>query len=932
MNKNNKKQSIGIVLLYTALFVLMCLLVFGIHWKKGLSFIFSTDGWNQHFRALQFYSDWLQQIVRGVIKDFHFSIPLWSDVMGYGADVISTLHYYVIGDPLCLLSVFIPDRFMVYFYDALIIFRFFLAGVSFLLFALYQRSTTKRVSENGVYFVKEINEKISPTEICGLLSASFIYIFSGYTLVMGLHHPYFINPFIYFPLILIGVEKILKKDSPVLFILMVFISAISNFYFFYMIGFNVIIYVCIRLFFIYGIKNMRKIIKNILEIGSYTIIGTLMSCFILVPVIRLFTHTARASAKADIGLLYENKFYKKLFYKLFYIPKGSAYHTYLGFSFVVLLALLLLFLQHKKNTQIKVGLLLLTILLCLPIGGKILNGFSYPSNRWMFSLIMLIAYVVFLQWKRIFSCDWKTRGAVSCILLFTVVLLWNKKMKVRINVEALHCAAIFLFFGVLLFFIAGWCKKNKKIEITLSICLMVLVLSSISMNAFYRFQREAGNNKKEIEGEFTTVKKAKIEREAPVEKALKNLVKDDKEFYRYTAPSDQIQRNSTLQSGLFSTHFFWSLAEKETKDFFQHLTVVNRQEYNYKNLDERTKLNTLAGVKYFVKQKDQPTMIPYGYIFKGETKAETENGLQEYQVYENPLALPCGYTYDQVVSKKEYDQLNELEREDVFMEAAFLESNTEGIKEIKPEHRVKKIPWSVISVSKGKWDGKNFVAKEKNAEMVLRLEETCKNSETGIFFRGLDYTGKKDEVKIKLSSHADGKILSKKKRSIVTKKHIRYMGMRDFYSNLGYSSESPKEIKIQFKNKGKYSFEALEIYVQSMKGYEKQVSHLKEDSLEAVKFSNNKITGNLSLDKKKILCLPIAYSDGWSAKIDGKKAEVLKVNHMFLGLAVEPGNHQIEFNYWTPGLTMGIILSSAGVILFFVLLAINKRKNSQNVL
>ena len=56
------------------------------------------------------------------------------------------------------------------------------------------------------------------------------------------------------------------------------------------------------------------------------------------------------------------------------------------------------------------------------------------------------------------------------------------------------------------------------------------------------------------------------------------------------------------------------------------------------------------------------------------------------------------------------------------------------------------------------------------------------------------------------------------------------------------------------------------------------------------------------------------------------------MNHMFLGLAVEPGNHQIEFNYWTPGLTMGIILSSAGVILFFVLLAINKRKNSQNVL
>ena len=34
-------------------------------------------------------------------------------LIGYGD--ITTLHYYVIGDPLCLLSIFVPDRYMVHF-------------------------------------------------------------------------------------------------------------------------------------------------------------------------------------------------------------------------------------------------------------------------------------------------------------------------------------------------------------------------------------------------------------------------------------------------------------------------------------------------------------------------------------------------------------------------------------------------------------------------------------------------------------------------------------------------------------------------------------------------------------------------------------------------------------------------------------------------
>ena len=33
---------------------------------------------------------------------------MWDMNIGYGSDILTTLHYYVIGDPLTLLSVFVP--------------------------------------------------------------------------------------------------------------------------------------------------------------------------------------------------------------------------------------------------------------------------------------------------------------------------------------------------------------------------------------------------------------------------------------------------------------------------------------------------------------------------------------------------------------------------------------------------------------------------------------------------------------------------------------------------------------------------------------------------------------------------------------------------------------------------------------------------------
>ena len=45
-------------------------------------------------------------------------------------------------------------------------------------------------------------------------------------------HPYFSNPMIYLPLVLMGIDKIYKREKPWLFIWATAVSAMSNFYFF----------------------------------------------------------------------------------------------------------------------------------------------------------------------------------------------------------------------------------------------------------------------------------------------------------------------------------------------------------------------------------------------------------------------------------------------------------------------------------------------------------------------------------------------------------------------------------------------------------------------------------------------------------------------------------------------------------------------------
>ena len=84
--------------------------------------------------------------------------------------------------------------------------------------------------------------------------------------------------------------------------------------------------------------------------------------------------------------------------------------------------------------------------------------------------------------------------------------------------------------------------------------------------------------------------------------------------------------------------------------------------------------------------------------------------------------------------------------------------------------------------------------------------------------------------------------------------------------------------------------------------------------------ATDRISGHIELTSSQILCLQIPRTAGWTAYVDGKRAELLQADTMFSALLLSEGSHDIELTYQTPGLRLGAVVSLGTVVLFILFL------------
>lgn len=877
MRIHYKKIKINTYAFYTILFIIITPIIFFSFFLEKKSLIWNNDGLRQHYIAFMHFGNWGRQIIRSILFDHKFQIPLWDFQVGYGSDIITTFHYYTIGDPLNLLSVFVPEQYAEYLYQALILIRFYLSGLSY------------------VYFCREMKK-----ERIGTLAGAFQYVFCGFLLFAGIRHPFFINPMIYLPLLLTGSERIFQKKKPTLFIFMVFLSAISNFYFFYMLVFAVCFYVAVRFFSLRHSRFLKELCSIVFRFFGYSCIGLSMSSVILLPVLLQFFSTNRNTSSQNYTMLYRPGYYVNLVLSVLTADKIGNW-TMLGFSTVSILAIFTLFTIKNKYKTLKITFCIMSIMLCVPFFGKALNGFSYIANRWCFIYAALISYILTTVWEDIMRLKKIFRRILwsGCFCYFILFIAYKENNSQKIIIGLILLSSLILL------------EIKRNVRLT-SCCMFCLSLIHICVNAFFLYGSH-GNN---YMSQFADIHKAYENITICPAKALQCSVPSENSnqmFFRYET-DDFTNVNASTVIGEHGLSYYWSLENSHISDYLMDMSIKSFIVFNYRDLDHRTYLDALAGVKYFIRTNSN--VIPYGYQYLGSVSL---SGQKKYEIYENTYALPLGYTYKSYIPIDDYNKMSPQKRQEALMQGIVLETDEKDnfghIPQAKPVFTHKSVDYSIqnsknLSIAP---DG-SFDVKKEGASVTLSFNglDGC---ETYLFLKGTSVRMKNlftNDITLNISSDESSNTMRH-----MTDSHKNYKGQSDYLVCLGYHEKAQKNITITFPKKGTYFFKDIEIICQPMKNYSSQTAALKEDILEQETIETNKVYGSIRLSEDKILCLSIPYSRGWSAFVDGKKAELLKANRMYMALPLAKGEHTIELRYKTPGLSAGITFILIGCIIFF---------------
>lgn len=883
MIKEQRKYCYGV---YTLMFLLMCIVAFLPFFTEGKSFVWGAgveDGLSQHFSALAYYGEALREFFRNLLAG-HPKLVMWDMSLGYGADILSTLNYYAIGDPLNLLYGFVSPKNTETMYNFMIVLRMYLAGITFI---MYARKMKKRSY--------------------GTVIGALVYVFSGFCFRLGLRHPFFINPMIYFPLLCLGIEKIYQRERPYVFIFAVCVSAMSNYYFLYMLTIFAVIYAWIR-FYKYSEENkIKTFFLTILKFGMYYTLGIAMAAVILLPSVIGFLGNGRYGNGADWKslIVYPGKYYL-LFIENFIGYGNMGSNTNAGYLPIVgIVVLFTLFSQRMKHKKYRAAFIASIIALILPIFGYAFNGFSYANNRWAFALSFIVALLTAEMYPRLFVMSKRQQiGIGAGIIIYTVFcIIVNASGEEILKNKGIMaaCGLIAVFYILLLIFQRLGYDTQKRI---VRVSMAILLLISVGVHGYYRFDPKEYAYTQEFMDQGQAYRTLKEDNIRMLSKA------NDPSVYRVHAEGYRY-KNYGLINHLNTISGYYSITAKCVTDTIKGYDTLGMQYADkYKGVDQRLGLLSLAGVKYITVAhnsqvaKDVSSMgdVPYG-VEKLRKKGNIT-------LYKNKYALPFAYAYDSYMTEQQYEQLNGIGKEQAMLAQIILNQHPAD-KEIQhneqrngPDIQTISLPETRISSPKGK----------KYADITVPVE---KDKETYLYFKNLVYHGKKNgDDNFILTGRKGTKGILVTQNDVQQKIHIQstfnpyYFGRKDYIVKINHQTSKAKEkVRLNFLSPGEYEFDDISLITVPKKDVLARLKERKENSMKQIQYEGNHFRGVYHAKKDQILCVTIPYSKGWKATVNGNRTKIYKANGMFMGIIMKKGTQSVKLDYETPGLKIGAWIS-----------------------
>lgn len=809
---------------------------------------------------------------------------LYSWNVGMGVNYLGLIAYYL-ASPLNLLTVLLPESWMLGYFSLL---------------------TPIKLSLASLFFAWMLRELFGKDEPAIALFGAFYGLCAW---ALGYQwNIMWVDSFALLPLVCLGAVRLLRDKKVVLYTVTLFLSVFSNYY----VGLFTCIFVFL-LFFAYQIcycRSVGRFFADLMRIGVFSLLAIGMTVVLTLPALAALQTTQSSVNKFPTEFrlnLAEEHNWKGLLNGMRQVAgnmgggleptfKEGLPNVYCGVGTVMLAALFLTCRDIKVRERLCALGLLLFIMVSFLIRQLdfIWHGFHFPNMipyRFSFLYSFVLLYMAYKAWlrRKSFTVLQIVYGALIMIL---VILCSN---------DSGDGAYLAYNVGFLVLFLLafGWGQLRRKVpkdadEVTVSkakayraqcqknsaILLMGVMALEIVMNLVNFGIRFPGTN-------TAYYPKGTTDTYAVVD--FMHQRETGTPFYRAEVTHTQTLNDGAL-IGYNGITTFTSSANVRITEFMRALGYSAKNTYNRYSFEDSSPVAALfLNLKYMIER--EPVVKDNRYF-----DAVYQSG--NVTLLQNNAWLPLGFLADEALG--EVDMLSPIAafhlQNQLFQAATGLTENV----------------WSVIG-------DENITVTPENTTLTGQMNRgRCSYRDTG----------SNASVTYTYDIQQDGFFcmymdLSKRNSFTVTKngRHLftESVSLPQSFAVGDVAAGDSVVVRLNCKS-GEDGTLDIRGGVMHHDVFQKGVEILSQTPLQLTHFSNTYVRGIVDAPRSGLLYTSIPDDGNWQVLVDGTSVEPVKVGGVMLSVPVTEGRHSITFRYHNAAFSLGWKISLLCLALFILLL------------
>jgi len=819
-----------------------------------------------------------------VIDMYHQYVPFLSELQyklqeggsllytwnGAGGSNFWNLLAYYGASPFNLLLFFFPQKLIMEGVTVILLIKIGLAG-SFM--AIYLRYAGRQDGHRSG----------AVTLAFAVLYALSSYVMAYYWCIMWM------DAVALFPLIMLGLNRIIDGRSPVLYTVTLALAVFSNYYMSIMVCIFIMFYYPVLYFIKVQRAGARTCVATTVRAVGYSFLAIAMSAVMLLPTYLSMQSTYYISSDMpEKWRIYNDALdvLNQLLPNAELTYRDGLPNLYCGMIVVILLVFYIMSKSITIREKLLNGAFLVLMFLSLNLNKLdfLWHGLHFPNQlpfRYTFVICFLLISMAYKAFCRIdeFSAKnfWAVLGAgVGYYLIAQKLLTENIKDMDLFFYSGIAWLA--LYCGIFILHRYGYLKKSL-----VGAVILVVVISEVASNTCTSFETVGNSYRDSYFENYDDVR-------VLAEETNKEFVRTEMDYnYILNCPALYHYRGLSQFSSSVNADAT-AVMEKIGLD-----GAPSKNRYNYNQTDPVT--NAMLNVKYII-AKNLKLKDP-------DFKQIEKEGYS--RLYESKYPLSIGYMTGNEIRTWKTESTNPFEVLDDYVRAATGNEYTKVFNDIGDP-----------------------VVKTANAEAEITAD--------GYVSVEKDDNSKTSKAVLKYTAEETGKhyiFVETYGASSITVSNGNKIEDRDIRNDCGsIVNIGVYEKGESFKITVKYAREKIgdiNVHVCTLNQdvWDKAYAILSEEMMTVTDFGDNYLRGTVDVSEAGVLVTSIPYESGWMLEVDGRERQISELaGDAFITTHLDEGTHEIYLKFVPPGLNAGVIVSVIAVLLLAVLQIISKRRDA----